>query len=306
MGTQSNLGFVVSQLAHIETEVFERKYPDIQYPDLIDVDTSAHPWAKTVTYYSMDGVGKAQFMNGKAGDVPLVSTQMADSETKVDMAAIGYDYSIEEINQAMALGMSLDTMKAHYARRAYEDMVDGVALTGDTGRGWTGLFNSPAVTVVAAPNGASASPLWSNKTPLEIIKDINDVITGVHVATKTTGMADTVLLPYERLSPLTSIVLPNTSMTVLQFIKENNLYTMTTGQPLKLRGVRGLVQAGGGSSARMIAYRKSPEVAKLHIPLPLEFLQPEVRGLSVIVPGIFRLGGLDIRLPGEVRYLDGI
>jgi hypothetical protein len=303
---QNNLGFVISQTAHVETEVFQVKYPDIQYPDLIDVDTSAHPWAKTVTYYSMDGTGQARFINGKANDIPLVTAKMGESETKVELAGIGYDYSLEEVNQAIMLGLSLDSMKALVARRSYEELVDSAALNGETSKGMQGLFAYASVPAVAAPNGVSGTATWATKTPTEIIKDINDALTGVFTATKTTGLADTVLLPWERLSPLTTITLPNTSMTILQFIRENNLYTLQTGQPLKIRGVRGLVNKGSGGTARMVAYRKSPEVMKLHLPMPLMFLDPQVVGLSYVIPGVFRFGGLDIRLPSEVRYVDGI
>lgn len=302
---QGNLGFMISQTAHIETEVFNVKYPEIQYPDLIDVDVSASPWAKTVTYFSANGTGRAQFMSGKANDLPMIATSLQQSETSVELAAIGYDYGIEEVSQASELGLNLDSMKAQWSRRAYEELTDETALFGSAAFGWRGLFNTLGVTTVVAPNGASASPLWSSKTVLEIVKDINDAITGVYTGTRTTGLADTVLVPWERLSPLASIVLPGTDRTAFDFIQKNNLYTMQTGQPLKIRGVRGLLTAGGGATARMVAYRKSPEVMKLHLPLPLMFMEPQIQGLRYVIPGIFRLGGLDIRLPGEVRYVDG-
>jgi hypothetical protein len=32
----------------------------------------------------------------------------------------------------------------------------------------------------------------------------------------------------------------------------------------------------------------------------------QVNGLSYEVPGVFRLGGLDVRLPGALRYRDGL
>ena len=56
---QAALGFVTSQTSHIEREVNATVYPDIQYPFLIPVDTSAHPFAKSVTYYSSDKFGRA-------------------------------------------------------------------------------------------------------------------------------------------------------------------------------------------------------------------------------------------------------
>jgi hypothetical protein len=57
----------------------------------------------------------------------------------------------------------------------------------------------------------------------------------------------------------------------------------------------------------MIAYRKDPEIIKIHVPMPHRFLPVWQRGPLVYdVPGIFRTGGLEIRRPGAMRYVDGI
>src|SRR5690606_33856809 len=61
---QAALGFVVSQTSHIEREVNETTYPDIQYPGLIPVDTSGRRVAKSVTYCSSDKFGAAGWING--------------------------------------------------------------------------------------------------------------------------------------------------------------------------------------------------------------------------------------------------
>ena len=120
------------------------------------------------------------------------------------------------------------------------------------------------------------------------------------------SLKNTLLLPYTRFNTIASMQLTNTSMTVLEFLRQNNVYTAQTRQPLNIIAARGLDTIGGGSSARMIAFRQSPEVLKMHIPMPLRFLPVQIVGLSYKVAGLFRVGGLDIRLPKEVRYIDGI
>jgi len=120
-------------------------------------------------------------------------------------------------------------------------------------------------------------------------------------------MANTLLLPFAKLNTLATTRLGDTQGTILQFLRANNTYTAMTGQPLDIRGVRGLETAGDGSTNRMVAYRKDPQVLKLHIPMPHRFLPAfQKTPLYVEVPGVFRLGGLDIRRPKEVRYKDGI
>ena len=299
---QAALGFVVNQTSHIEREVNETVYPDIQYPRLIPVDTSAHPWAQTVTYYSSDKYGQAGWINGNAGDIPLAGSERAQHKTAVHMAGVGYGFGMEEVQHAQMLGINLTADDAMAARRAYEEFVDGVALRGDDEKGLDGLLDHSAITPAGATTGD-----WSTATEDQMLADVNDALYVSYGTTKQTTLADTLLLPFARINKLATTRLGDTSQTLLQFLRANNTYTAISGQPLLMVGVRGLETAGVGDTARMVAYRRSPQVLKLHIPMPHRFLPPfQKTPLYTEVPGIFRLGGLDIRRPAEVVYRDGI
>src|SRR5690606_4934130 len=132
-----------------EREVNETVYPDIQYPGLIPVDTSAHPFAQTVTYYSSDKFGKAGWINGNADDIPLAGTELTQHKTSVYTAGIGYGYGWEEINHAIMLGVNLTADDAKAARRAYEEMVDRVSFKGDAEKGFKGLIDYNGVTAAS-------------------------------------------------------------------------------------------------------------------------------------------------------------
>lgn len=294
-------GWLVSQLTHVETEVMAVKYPGITYQELVPVDTSANEWVKSVTYWSQDMRGKAEWLNGRAGDVPLADIAREKFETTVQMAGIGYDYTLEEINQARYLGQNLTADKAMAARRAYEEMCELIAFSGDSTKGFTGLMNNAAVTV-----GAAAAA-WSGATVAQILGDINGAITGIWTASKTVELADTILLPLTQYSLLTTKQLDATiDSNLMAYIIKNNIYTAQTGQPLKIRAMRQLSTAGASGVARMIAYRRDPTVLKMHIPMRLKFLAPQADGFKFTVPGMFRLGGVDVKYPGSVRYVDGL
>lgn len=302
---QAALGFVLSQTTHVETAVNETIYPDIQYPSLIPVDTSAHSFAQTVTYYSSDKLGKAGWINGNADDVPLAGSELTQHKTAVHTAGIGYAYGWEEINHALMLGINLTADDAKAARRAYEEMVDGVALRGDTSKGFKGLINSPDVTAGALTNGNWAALAAAGEFD-KILADVNNLLLGVGTATAYTTLADTLLLSMTKMNILATTRLGDTTVTLLEFIRKNNTYTAMTGKELTIRVVIGLETAGAASVDRMVAYRRSPDVLKLHIPMPHQFLPAWQAGpLRWEVPGVFRLGGLDIRRPKEVRYGDG-
>lgn len=299
---QAALGFAIKQTTHVEREVNETVYPDIQYPSLVPVDTSAHPFAKSITYFSSDKFGEAKWINGNSDDVPQAGTELAKHETAVHMAGIGYGWGYEEINQAQMMGVNLQNNDAIAARRAYEEMVDRVALTGDATKSFQGLINNTSVTAAAVITGD-----WATATEDEILADVNALLLGVANDTQYSAMADTLLLPYAKLNIVATRRLGDTQGTILSFLQKYNTYTAMTGRPLLIRAIRGLDTAGAGGTARMVAYRRDPQVLKLHIPMPHRFLPVYQQGpLNFVVPGVFRLGGLDIRKPKEVRYGDGI
>ena len=301
---QAALGFVIAQTSYVERAVNEVVYPDIQYPAIVPVDTSAPEWAKTVTYFSSDKFGAADWINGNADDIPRAGTNRSKFETSVHMAGIGYGYGLEEINQAAMLGINLAQEDAMAARRAYEEMVDRVAILGDTRKGFEGLINSSTVPAASATTGT-----WGTATSDQIVADINGAIIGQFTGTLFTSMADTVLLPYAKFLLISTkrMGTDGNSLTVLQWLLTNNTYTAMTGRPLTIRAVRGLETAGSGGTARMVSYRRDPQVVKMHIPMPHRFLPAyQSSPLRVDIPGIFRIGGVDWRRPKEAAYTDGI
>ena len=304
---QAALGFAVSQTAYIETQVYKVQYPDIQYPALIPVDTSANEWAKSVTYYSTDKVGRAGWFHHQAKDIHVADIERSKSEIGIEMADIGYRWTLEELGQAMMIpGTNLGPDRAEAALRAYEEFVDDAVLRGKAEKGFNGFINYPGVTIVTATAGVGGIT-WALKTPDEIIKDVNDAITNVYTSTLQVELADTILLPISQMTTISTLRIPNTSMSVMEYLRVHNVYTQITGKQLTIRGVRGLETAGGSSSARMIAYRRDPQIVKVHIPMTHRFLPVWQTGPMVFdVPGIFRFAGVEIRRPKSVRYVDGI
>lgn len=304
MDAQAALGFLVSQTSHIETAVNQTVYPDIQYAELIPVDFSANPWTKSVTYYSGDMFGAAKWINGNADDIPMAGSERTKHETMVYTAGIGYGYGLEELRHAQMLGINLPGDDAMAARRAYEEMVDRVALYGDSSKAFKGLINNSLVTATAAAQGDWGG---TGSTVGGVIGDMNQGILGIATTTKQTAMPNTALMSLEKLSFLASTMLDGTSVSLLRYIMENNAYTLATGKPFLIRSVRGLETAGVDSAERMVFYRRDPNVLKMHIPMAHTFLPPWQSGpIRWDVPGIFRMGGLDIRRTKEVTYIDGI
>jgi hypothetical protein len=307
---QVTLGFLVNQVSRIEREVYAIQYPDIRYPGLIPVDTTGPEWVKSVTYFSSDRVGRAQWFAGRAQDVPHADVVRTKAETGVKMAAIGYEYDDEELAQAQMLGQPLQADKAAAAQRAAEEFIDRVALFGDASAGYTGLINNASVTSGTAPaTGTGSTTTFSTKTADQVLADVNGTLTGMWTGSLYVEMADTLLLPYSTIVALSQrrVTDQDASLTIMDWIQQKNIFTLETGRALTIRGLRGLETAGSGGTARMVAYRRDPGVLKMYMPMPFRFLPVWRSGpMTYEVPGIFRLGGVDVKRPTAMRYLDGI
>lgn len=306
---QQALSFLVAQTSYIEPQVVRIKYPELNYAQFVPIDSSANEWAKSITFFSIDMVGQADWFNHMARDVPIADIMRQKHEQGIEMAAIGYRYTLEELGQAMMLpGTNLTTERAAAARRAYEEMCHNICMYGDARKNWQGLTNSTLPPVINIATSFAAQVATGTAASLgAILQGVNAILTNIWQSSLTVEMADTLLLPLGTMSLLSMTQLPNTTMNLMEWIKKNNMYSQETGNDLMIRGVRGLDTAGASGNGRAIAYRRDPDVVKIHIPMTHRFLPVWQTGPIVFdVPGIFRLAGLEIRRPGAFRYADGV
>ena len=306
---QSAMGFVIAQTAKINSQVYEIKYQDVRYRGLVYMDTEGPEWVESILYFSSDAVGKADWLNPDADDVPKVDLKQAMTGTTVFNAGIGYDWTEQEVQRAMMLNIPLKDRKARTARQAAEQMIDKLVWTGDPEKGFTGIINAPLVPVVdAAAVGAGSSTRLKDKTPGQILADFNRMLQGVYINTGRTALANIVALPTEAHLYLASTILPDSGgKTLLEWIASTNLYTTGSRQPLNIIALPELDTAGAGGTSRAVAFRNSREVVQGYLPMPFRFYQPWQTGpWRWDVPGLFRFGGVEWFLPKEGLYMDGL
>ncbi|MES3042678.1 DUF2184 domain-containing protein [Sphingomonas faeni] len=312
---QAAFGFVVNQSYSINAQVYENKFPDLDFGRLVYVDSSAPEYTPGIVTFMSSSVGKAAWYTAGAKDVAKADLTRDKSEVKIHMAAVGYGYDTEEVGQAQLMGMDLTGGKALAARRAYTEFMWNITIAGDTSKGLQGLGNQTGVTAgpVAANGTGTPNTLWfaadgtQTKTAAQIIADINGGLTGAFTGSNTVEMADTILLPYTTIAQLASTPMTATnSETILSFILRTNIYTMMTGQQLTIRGVLGLDALGAGGTKLMVVYANRQDVVKLHLPMPHRFFPVYQDGpFNFEIPGAFRTGGVETLRPGAFRYLYG-
>lgn len=314
---QQALAFVLGQAYAVNTRVYETRYPDWDFGRLVYVDTTGPEWSPGILTYTSDMSGRANWQSGYAKDVPLADVSADRTPRNFHLAAIGYQWNLEEVNSALAVpGASLSDRRARAARLAYTKFLFDLTVKGSAEKGMGGLINYAGVTITNAPaDGTAGSTLWVNaagvgqKTPAQIVRDINIALQGIFISTYESELADTLLLPIEAYNYIAGTPYSATTMeTILSFVQRTNIYTQQTGRPLTIRTVRELsTGAANGTTGRMVAYRNGEEYVKLLLPMPHRFLNVWQDGpMNYVVPGIFRTGGIDVLTTAAMRYIDQI
>lgn len=306
---QAVMGFVIAQTAKINSQVYEIKYQDVRYKGLIYVDTEGPEWLDSILYMSTDQVGRAEWINPDADDVPKVELRQDMTGTVIHEAGIGYDWTEKELQRAIQLGIPLKDRKARTARQAAEQMIDRLIWSGDAQKGMTGIINAPNVPRVdAAATGTGSSTKFKDKTPGQILADFNTLLQGVYLNTGRTSIANTVALPSQAHLFLASTILPDSGgKTLLEWISTTNLFTTGSRQNLNIVSLPELDAAGAGGTGRAVAWRNSREVVQAYLPMPFRFYQPWQTGpWRWDVPGMFRFGGVEWFLPKEGLFMDGV
>lgn len=299
----TGMSFLLSQLTYIESKMYEKQYKSITYPSIIPVSNEAGEWAESVTYFFMDGAAIAEFVGTKSLNVPIAEIGTDKVTVPVELGATGYEYSDEELRQSIQLGRPLPQLKSNTARRAYEELAQRTAMTGDTTHNLPGFINNINVTAATVADPGSGTE-WVNKDPDEILFDINDFMGDIFVDTLQVERADTLLLPTSQWNYIAGTPRSATSdTTILAWLIANSPYLSSEGD---VEPIAELAGAGAGATDRMMAYTKDIDKVVFHIPMPLRFTEPQRKGRGFEVPGEFKLGGVEFRYPGSARYADGI
>lgn len=307
---QAAYPFVIAQGRNIETQIYARRYPTFNYAAHVPVVTEGNAWAIGTTFFTVDSAGEAKFLSGAGTDMPFNQATMDQASHDFAMIGSGWEWNLEEVNQASMYGINLNGTKALSATDKIERLLNSVAMVGSTEKNWTGLVNNAAASRVdVAADGTASSQFWSAKTPALILRDVNALLSSIRTNSAEVEWADTLRLPPEAFRDIATrrISEGDGFITVLEFLRRNNIYTAETGQALDIAPLRELADASNDGGGRMMAYRKDPEVLRFHLPMPRRVLTPRQKSIMGWETGIIaRTGGTEIRLPGAVAYADEV
>lgn len=299
--------FLQRQLDYIKQQTYDIKYAELKARKLIPVSSEADPGAENIFYRQYDQSGIAKIISNYADDLPDADVSGKEFFATVKTLGASYKYNIQEMRAAVYGNVPLEQRRANAARRSIAQKENKLAFFGDTASNLIGLFSAPNVTSLTIPaTGTGSTTQWVNKTPDQILFDMNLVANTVVSTSLGVENPDTMLLPLSQFNYVASTARSQYSdKTILNYFLENNPYIKEVEWVNELKGA-GVSGSGGGPYDRMYAYRRSPEVLTLEIPSDFEQLELEIRNLVYKVPCIERFGGVLVYYPLALAFGDGI
>lgn len=215
--------------------------------------------AMQVGYGVAGGSGDNLHHAGGANGIPMVQANFEKGLYKAHMIAMGTRVMWIDMQRGNMTGRNLDNLLRDGLRMTYDKHMEENAYVGFARYGTTGLLNHSDVLVTeAAGNGASSgeSTKFKDKTPDQILKDLNDAILTAWAQSEydRDAIPNHVIMPYEQFNYMaTTRVSDLAEKTILTFLQENNV-AKQNGADLYIGATSWCKGAGEGGTDRMAVY----------------------------------------------------
>jgi len=294
--------FFNRELAYVKAKSYDAKYAELKGLSLIPISTEAGAGVNEIIFHQYRGVGFAKVIADYAKDFPRVDIYGEEKAVKVKGIGDSYGYSIKEIRASQRTGKNLDQRRAITARRAHDEMMNRMALKSNTADGTFGLLDFPGITeVTLQADGTSSSKTWASKTPDQIVRDINDLVSAVMEPTSAREVPDTLLLPIAQYNDIATRRIGEAGeKTLMRYILDNSPYIK------RIDWLSELKNFGAGGTNRALVGRFDEEHLTLEIPQPFEQFEAQQEGMEFTIPCHSECAGTIIYYPLAFAYADGI
>ena len=289
---ESASAFFARELSYVRSRVLEVQKAPLNAFVVFPVQTDVPAGAASAEQKIYDAIGVAKIISNYADDLPRADVLAQKIVTPVYTVGDSYGYNVVEIENAAFAGTNIDVYRARAARRAIDQRINTLAWKGDAAHGITGFLYNPNMTTVQLPaDGTGSSTRLADKTPAQIIRDVNAVINAVELATNSVEVADTVLLSTAAYDHIAGTPRSDYSdITILDFLKK-------THEGVRFMKVAELTGAGAGNKDILIAGKFDPDMVRLEIPERFRQLPVEKRNLEYVVDCLSRVIGVTVVVP---------
>lgn len=308
----STLAYYVNQLDNLDKKLYEPLF-SVTWGRDIKLRTGITMANESTSFIrSTIGAVGTQNATGKPWISPNTTTlpgvSINGERVTLPLRLLGQEvsYSSVELERSQLLGQPIDAQKFNALNTIYQMATDEMIYVGDTAVGAEGLVNSTLVTSGSVPNGAGGSPLWANKTPDEILKDVNDMITAAWQASGFAVCPDKLLLPPAQFAYISSQKISTAgNVSILTFLEDNSISLRVNGRKLDIQPLKWLTGRGTGGADRMVAYTNDEERVRFPM-VPIRRETPYYLGIKFNAPYIWAFGEVEFVYPETAVYRDGI
>jgi hypothetical protein len=251
-------------------------------------------------------VGNMPWISSETTAIPGVEVNGQKIVLPLRLLAREISYSSVELDRSALTGQPIDVQKLDAFNILYQMNTDQMVYIGSSDVDATGLINSADVTATTVATGISGSTSWAQKTPVEILADVNTLLQGAWLASAYAVCPSKLLLPPFQFSLIASTLVSSAgNQSILEFLKKNSIALTINGKELDIQPVKWLAAAGSGSADRMVAYTNEED--KVRFPMvPVRRETAYYSGIRFIAPYLWAYGEMEIVYPETVRYADGI
>lgn len=303
------------QFENIEAELYRYVYgPEAQWRTIFPVVSAAN-WAEFSTHRMINRVGEADEVDDLATDFPHVEIVGEEATQPIRSYGASFSYSIDDVRKALYAGMDITSEKALVAREAIERKVDRVMAFGDARMNIPSFVNNssvPAVFNAFTPVTAStktSGTQWNAAANAgdvtKILQDIEAMVIAIRSAT---------LNGFGPAAKVDLIVgtsgwnfLMETAMKTTNFVRETYGSYILANMP-SIEAIKYWPQldtVGAGGKERIMMKLTDRRVAGGLLPVDFEMTPPEARGFGWRVNARSKSGGVVVRYPKGVAWMDG-
>jgi len=300
--------FFARELDYIKSKTYDRLYPEFNALSLFPVTNEVDPGAETTTFYGYDRIGYAKIIQNYAKDLPRADAKGVPTTSYIKSLGASY-YSVQEMRASRFAGKSLDARKGASARDAIERKTNMIAWAGDEENKLVGVLSpSNSIPVYTAPmNANGTSTKWVDKSPTEILNDINAMQEYTATLTQSVEKPDTLAIPTDAFLHLANTPLligGNTTGSIMKWVLDNSPRIKEIVEVPELNANAGITPYPGQGVAFM--YKRDPDKFSIEIPLPFyqHPIQPD--GLEFVVPCEARVAGAIIYYPMSALIVLGV
>lgn len=306
----SGMEIIRSNFEEIEKTFYNVLYMKTRWRAVVpkkSIQASINPGATSTSYIVQDVTGSGAFVGAGSGQVPVVGRSISKPVTiNLAVGRVAALYDDEEL-RTFQYGFASD-LKARIPEQmaeACDRHVEGVVFYGMPELGFESWMDYPECDVIeAALNAATTSRSWHQKSGDEILKDINDAIAHIWVGSKEIHMPGYMWLPTDLFSLINTKRMPDIDKSVIQFLKENNLYTASTGNALTIKSLPHLTDTGTDNNGRVVFEEHSAMNHFMPFSIPFTIRPPFQVEYGIKLLAEYKFGSYHNRYPKSMAYLD--